>query len=160
MSRNCIRPVMFSVLFWCFLAGAQESSPAHGSLVGDLADTFEGAPIPEAFVFVRGRGGVGEKVVELNAKGGFELSLPPGLYDVFAAQGFTSVRKGRSRSWDSSSPGSAKCPGRVRLRPPIGVEKIQIVREAVVISLPNAAEKWRNSDSACKEHSCPCRILV
>jgi hypothetical protein len=65
-----------------------------GKLVGDVADAFEGAPIPQAFVFVRGWGGVGDRVVELSAKGGFELPLAPGPYDVFvAAQGFAPACK-------------------------------------------------------------------
>ena len=89
MSRNCIRLVPISMLFWCPLAGTQQPSPANGSLVGDVTDAVEGAPIARAFVFVRGWAGVGEKVVDLDAKGGFKLSLPPGLYDVFvAAQSF------------------------------------------------------------------------
>jgi hypothetical protein len=69
-----------------------------GKLVGDVADAFEGAPVPQAFVFVRGWGGVGDRVVELSAKGGFELPLAPGPYDVFvAAQGFcSSVQEGRN----------------------------------------------------------------
>ena len=38
--------------------------------------------------------------------------------------------------------------------PPIGIEKIQPVREAVMIGLPHDAEKGRDSDSACEEHGC------
>jgi hypothetical protein len=44
MSRNCIRLVPISMLFWCLLAGTQQPSPANGSLVGDVTDAVEGAP--------------------------------------------------------------------------------------------------------------------
>jgi hypothetical protein len=77
---------LFRVLFWCLpVVRAQQSSPIIGKLVGDIADASEGAPVPRAFVFVGGWGGVGDRVVELSAKGGFELSLAPGPYDVFVA---------------------------------------------------------------------------
>jgi hypothetical protein len=95
MPRTPAVLTLFSVLFWC-LPGvrAQQSSPIMGKLVGDVADAFEGAPVPQAFVFVRGWGGVGDRVVELSAKGGFELPLAPGPYDVFvAAQGLAPVCK-------------------------------------------------------------------
>jgi hypothetical protein len=86
---------LFGVLFLCLPAvRAQQSSSITGKLVGNVADAFEGAPVPRAFVFVRGWGGVGDRVVELSSKGGFELPLPPGIYDVFvAAQGFTPMCK-------------------------------------------------------------------
>jgi hypothetical protein len=99
MPRTRTVLTLFSVLFWCLpVVRAQQSSPIMGKLVGDVADAFEGAPLPQAFVFVRGWGGVGNRVVELSAKGGFELPLAPGPYDVFvAAQGFcSSVQEGRN----------------------------------------------------------------
>jgi len=86
---------LFGVLFLCLQAvRARQSSPITGKLVGDVADAFEGAPVPRALVFVRGWGGVGDRVVELSSKGRFETSLPPGIYDLFvAAQGFTPMCK-------------------------------------------------------------------
>ncbi len=79
MPRTRTVLTLFSVLFWCLpVVPAQRSSPVMGKLVGDVADAFEGAPIPQAFVFVRGWGGVGDRVVELSAKGGFEI---PSLQD-------------------------------------------------------------------------------
>jgi hypothetical protein len=44
--------------------------------------------------------------------------------------------------------------------PPIGIEKIQLVRKAISIRLPHDAEKGRNSDSACEEHGWLGPILV
>ena len=80
MPRTRTVLTLFSVLFWCLpVVRAQQSSPIMGKLVGDVADAFEGAPVPQAFVFVRGWGGVGDRVVELSAKGGFELPLAPGF---------------------------------------------------------------------------------
>jgi hypothetical protein len=86
---------LFSVLFWCLpVVCAQQSSPIIGKLFGDVADAFEVAPVPRELVFVRGWGAVGDRVVELGAKGGFERPLAPGPYDVFvAAQGFAPVCK-------------------------------------------------------------------
>jgi hypothetical protein len=98
MPRTRTVLTLFSVLFWCLpVVRAQQSSPIMGKLVGDVADAFDGAPVPQAFVlFVVGV--VGDRVVELSAKGGFELPLAPGPYDVFvAAQGFcSSVQEGRN----------------------------------------------------------------
>jgi hypothetical protein len=94
MPRTRTVLTLFSVLFWCLpVVRAQQSSPIMGKLVGDVADAFDGAPVPQAFVlFVVGV--VGDRVVELSAKGGFELPLAPGPHDVFvAAQGFAPVCK-------------------------------------------------------------------
>ena|SRR5579859_1154781 len=86
MCRNFIRVFLISLLFCCVASvGAQQSTRSSGKLVGDVVYAFDGVPIPDAFVFVRGWGGVGNKVVALDAKGGFELPLPPGLYDVLVA---------------------------------------------------------------------------
>jgi hypothetical protein len=46
---------LFSVLFWWLpVVRAPQSSPIMGKLVGDVADAFEGAPVPRAFVVLRG----------------------------------------------------------------------------------------------------------
>jgi hypothetical protein len=95
MRRSCSFLTLFSLLFWCFATVvAQQSSSATGKLVGDVADAFEGVPIPGASVFVHGRDGAGDKRIAVGVKGGFELTLAPGLYDVFvAASGFAPMCK-------------------------------------------------------------------
>jgi hypothetical protein len=102
MRRTRTVLTLFSVLFWCLpVVRAQQASPIIGKLVGEVADAFEVAPVPRALVFVRGWGGVGDRVLELSAKGGFEL--PPRsrtLRCIRRSSGLcASVQEGRNSVW-------------------------------------------------------------
>jgi hypothetical protein len=73
-------------------SSALQSHRQNGKLAGNVADTSE-APIRYAFVLVHGSI-TGNVTVKINERGEFDVSLAPGLYDVFvAADGFAPVCK-------------------------------------------------------------------
>ena len=76
--------------FLCIAARGQGVPRAsEGKLIGDVADKAENAPIPKAFMLVHRPDGQKDVIVKVS-DGRFQLSLAPGLYDVFvAASGFS-----------------------------------------------------------------------
>lgn len=74
-------------------SSALQSQRQNGRLAGNVADTYEEVPIRYAFVLVH-RSITGNMTVKINERGEFDVSLAPGLYDVFvAADGFAPVCK-------------------------------------------------------------------
>jgi len=65
-----------------------QAKPLEGKLAGQVSDAAN-APIAKAFVLVHQPEGKKDFIVKVS-NGRFELSLPPGLYDVFvSASGFS-----------------------------------------------------------------------
>ena len=58
-----------------------------GKLVGNVADQAENAPIRNAFVYIHGGAWHGDSKPAVNNAGHFEVSLEPGIYDIFIAAG-------------------------------------------------------------------------
>jgi hypothetical protein len=83
------------MLFLCIAVVAQnKQADLRGNLRGSVADEAEAAPIKYAFVFVHGKSGKADITAKLDERGGFDLRLPVGLYDVFvAADGFSPTCK-------------------------------------------------------------------
>jgi hypothetical protein len=61
------------------------NAATEGALVGTVADKVENAPIPHAFVYVHGGPRKADSVPPVDGLGRFQVSLAPGLYDVFVA---------------------------------------------------------------------------
>ena len=65
-----------------------------GKLSVDVADAAENAPITDAFVLVHSGYGKKDGTAKLTQNRRFEISLEPGVYDVFvAAAGFAPMCK-------------------------------------------------------------------
>jgi hypothetical protein len=86
--------VIFGALICLVLCCSVSGSPhGDGFLDGDVADTFEQAPVPKAFVYIHSRV-ANDKVAELTPSARFHVALAPGIYDVFvAAKGFAPMCK-------------------------------------------------------------------
>jgi len=88
--------LIFSLMILC---GPAISSQAHpdsstGSLSVDVADAAENAPITNAFVLAHSGYGKLDGTAKLTQNRRFEVSLEPGVYDVFvAASGFAPMCK-------------------------------------------------------------------
>jgi hypothetical protein len=73
--------------------GQTQPKPAEGKLTGEVANATANTPIAKAFVLVHQPEGKKDFIVKVS-NGKFELSLPPGLYDVFvSASGFAPACK-------------------------------------------------------------------
>jgi hypothetical protein len=86
-----LRLLVFSLvsLSWNAASGQGLPRTSQGKLVGDVADKAENAPISKAFVLVHPDFQDQKDVTIKVSDGRFQLSLAPGLYDVFvAASGF------------------------------------------------------------------------
>jgi hypothetical protein len=82
-------PATIFLLFISLSALTQTRPESQGKLRGDVADAAENAPIRYAYVMVHSGSGKKDVTVKVDDDGRFELSLTPGLYDVFvAAEGF------------------------------------------------------------------------
>jgi|ERR1700687_3078657 len=90
MQKTTVRFMIASiVLFYCTsISGLAGQDTATGKLSVDVADVV-GAPITDAFVLAHS--GYGKKdrdgAAKLTQDGRFEVSLEPGLYDVFVSSG-------------------------------------------------------------------------
>jgi hypothetical protein len=96
LSTMCVRLLIVQFLVCGFTASvaATRSEAGKGSLVGDVADAIESAPISSAFVLIHRGGGSRDTVVRLEPSGKFKVPLPPGRYDIFvAADGFVPTCK-------------------------------------------------------------------
>ena len=107
-----MRPVFFVVLFCTtaslhpFLAqtAAAQSAPARVIVHGTIRDTSK-APIVGAVVTAAAPGQTAPASTTTNARGEFELSLPPGRYTVTAAaDGFAPLAQPLSLSADTTTP--------------------------------------------------------
>jgi carboxypeptidase family protein len=93
------RTILLAILFasTCTTASFGQTSlggARQGVLVGDVADKSENAPIPDAFVYIHGDRRHPDVVAKIDRGGRFQVSLPPGYYDVFvAASGFAPTCK-------------------------------------------------------------------
>ena len=83
------------VLFCCAsTSGLAEQDTATGKLSVDVADAAENAPITDAFVLAHSGYGKKDGTAKLTENRRFEISLEPGIYDVFvAAAGFAPTCK-------------------------------------------------------------------
>jgi hypothetical protein len=83
------------VLFYCTsISGLAGQDTVTGKLSVDVADAAENAPIPYAFVLVHSGYGKKDGIAKLSQNHRFEISLDPGVYDVFvAAAGFAPMCK-------------------------------------------------------------------
>ena len=90
MTTICLQLLIVSLAaFLCGTARGQAApQTSEGRLIGDVADKAENAPISKAFMLVHRPDGQKDVIVKVS-DGRFDLSLVPGLYDVFvAASGF------------------------------------------------------------------------
>jgi hypothetical protein len=83
--RNRHLTILFVLCCLVIIARAQSPTQGKGSLVVAAADVVEGAAIPHAFVYIHGRGGKRDSILRLRPSGQSEISLTPGLYDLFVA---------------------------------------------------------------------------
>jgi hypothetical protein len=80
--------VSLAVFLYIAARGPGVPRASEGKLIGDVADKAENTPIPKAFMLVHRPDGQKDVIVKVS-DGRFQLSLAPGLYDVFvAASGF------------------------------------------------------------------------
>jgi hypothetical protein len=76
------------------ITGQVQPDRSAGNLTVDVADAAENAPITEAFVLVHSGYGKKGGTAKLTQNRRFEISLDPGVYDVFiAAPGFAPMCK-------------------------------------------------------------------
>ena len=61
--------------------------PENGHLIVRVLQGDDNSPARDAFVYVRGAFGGKSESVSPNKPGWFEVSLSPGLYDVFVSEG-------------------------------------------------------------------------
>jgi hypothetical protein len=87
MTKMSLRLLVFSLVSFLCNAGFGQGLPrlSQGKLVGDVADKAENAPIPKAFVLIHPDFQDQKDVIIKVVDSRFQLSLAPGLYDVFVA---------------------------------------------------------------------------
>lgn len=96
MQKTSVRFTIASlVLFYCAsISGLAGQDTATGKLSVDVADAAENAPITDAFVLAHSGYGKKDGTAKLTQNRRFEISLEPGIYDVFvAAAGFAPTCK-------------------------------------------------------------------
>jgi hypothetical protein len=90
-----MQTVMNSLLVitcFAFPVGTTQANPrphddlpsGHGKLLGKVVDAEESAPVGRAFLLVYSEEGRGQKIINVDKKGTFELDLAPGFYDILA----------------------------------------------------------------------------
>ncbi len=84
------------VMFLCATTSGQTKlDSSTGRLSVDVADAAENVPIVDAFVLAHSQYGKKDGTAKLTPDHRFEISLEPGVYDVFvAAAGFAPTCKG------------------------------------------------------------------
>ena len=95
MQKIAARFVIVSLVLFCWpsTTGLVAQELNTGKLSVDVADA-ENAPITDAFVLAHSQFGKKDGTAKLSQNGRFEISLEPGLYDVFvAAPAFTPMCK-------------------------------------------------------------------
>ena len=86
--RRCFLIISLAASCCRTTCGQKARGSSQGNLAGDVADKAENALIAKAILFVHGANGQKDVIVKVT-DGRFQLSLAPGLYDVFvAAAGF------------------------------------------------------------------------
>ena len=86
--RRCLLVVFLLAAASSVVSAQSVAAVSGGRLTGDVANAAGNAPIAKAFVLVHQPEGKKDFIVKVS-NGKFELSLPPGLYDVFvSASGF------------------------------------------------------------------------
>jgi hypothetical protein len=90
----CLVIVSFLALYCRAISGQAQSDTSMGKLSVDVADAAENAPITNAFVQVHSGYGKKDGTAKLTQNRRFEISLEPGVYDVFvAAAGYAPMCK-------------------------------------------------------------------
>jgi len=87
-SRNRIIAVL-TVLVFCLIAASLGAGQnlERGKLIVRVLQGDDNSPARDAFVYVRGHLGQESTSITPTKPGWFEISLQPGLYDVFVSEG-------------------------------------------------------------------------